>query len=89
MRSLANGASTPWNSELDHMARDVVTLWNEGDCRCEIQTGGIPGQGRFLIYCGDSIVTAESVPMGLAVYTCAEILRLPGNFSIDWGTRLP
>ena len=57
------------------MARDVVTLWNEGDCRCEIQTGGIPGQGRFLIYCGDSIVTAESVPMGLAVYTCAEILR--------------
>ena len=57
------------------MARDVVTLWNEGDWRCEIQTDAIPGQGRFLIYCGDSVVTAESVHMGLAAYTRAEILR--------------
>jgi hypothetical protein len=57
------------------MARDVVTLWNEGDWRCEIQTGGIPSQGRFLIYCGDCIVTAESVHMGVAAYTRAKIPR--------------
>ena len=57
------------------MPRDVVTLWNEGDWRCEIHTGGCPGEGSFLVYRGDSIVTAESVHMGVAAYTRAEILR--------------
>ena len=57
------------------MPQDVVTLWNEGDWRCEIQTGTIPGEGRFLIYCREAIVTHESVNMGTAAYTRAEVLR--------------
>ena len=57
------------------MVRDAVILWNEGDWRCEIHPGRIPGQGSFLVYCGDSIVTAESVHMGAAAYTRAEVLR--------------
>ena len=56
------------------MARDVLILWNEGDWRCEIHTGDL-GVGRFLVYCGDSVVTAESVHMGAAAYARAEILR--------------
>ena len=38
------------------MARDVLILWNEGDWRCEVHTGGFPGEGSFLVYRGDSIV---------------------------------
>ena len=56
------------------MARDVVILWNEGNWRCEIHTGD-RGMGRFLVYCGDTVVTAESVLMGAAAYARAEILR--------------
>ena len=56
------------------MARDVLILWNEGDWRCEIQTGDL-GVGRFLVYRGDSVVTAESVHIGAAAYARAEILR--------------
>ena len=69
------------------MARDVVTLWNEGAWRCEIHTGEVPGQGSFLIYCGDAVVTAESVPLGTAAYTRAEILRqrvLRGDLRTDY-----
>ena len=57
------------------MARDVLVLWNEGDWRCEIHTGRIPGEGSFLVYCGDDVVTAESVSLGAAAYSRAEILR--------------
>jgi hypothetical protein len=57
------------------MARDVVVLWNEGDWRCEIHTGGMPGEGSFLVYCGDDVVTSESVALGTAAYLRAEILR--------------
>jgi hypothetical protein len=32
-----------------HLARDVLIVWNEGNWRCEIHTGGIPGEGRFLV----------------------------------------
>ena len=57
------------------MPRDIVILWTEGDWRCEIHTGAIPGEGRFLVYCGDSVVTAEAVHLGAAAYARAEILR--------------
>ena len=68
------------------MARDVVTLWKEGDWRCEIHTGTFPGEGSFLVYRGESIVTAESVHMGVAAYTRAEILRqrvLRGDLRVE------
>jgi hypothetical protein len=57
------------------MARDVFILWNENDWRCEIHTGGYPGEGSFLVHRGDSVVTAESVHLGAAAYARAEILR--------------
>ena len=57
------------------MPRDVVILWTEGDWRCECHTGDVPGQGCFLVYCGESVVSAESVHMGAAAYVRAEILR--------------
>ena len=66
------------------MARDVLILWNEGDWRCEIHAGDL-GVGRFLVYCGDSVVTAESVNMGTAAYARAETLRqriLRGDLNI-------
>ena len=56
------------------MTRDVLILWNEGKWRCEIHTGDL-GVGRFLVYCGDCVVTAESVNMDAAAYARAEILR--------------
>jgi hypothetical protein len=64
------------------MPRDVVVLWTERDWRCELHTGGIPGEGRLLVYHGETVVTAESVPMGTAAHIRAEILRhrvLRGN----------
>ena len=57
------------------MSRDIVTLWNEGQWRCEIHTGGIPGQGSFLVYRGGDVVTAEAVPLGAMAYARSEILR--------------
>ena len=64
------------------MAKDVV-LWTEGnDWRCELHASKIPGEGRLLVYRGDVVVTAESVPMGTAAHIRAEILRqrvLRGN----------
>jgi len=57
------------------MARDVLILWNEGDWRCEVHTGSMPGQGSFLVYRGDSVVTAELVHLGAMAYARAEILR--------------
>jgi hypothetical protein len=57
------------------MPRDVLILWNEGNWRCEIHTGGIPGEGRFLVYCGGSVVAVEAVHLGTAAYARAEILR--------------
>jgi hypothetical protein len=56
------------------MARDVLIRWNEGDWRCEVHTGGFPGDS-FLVYRGDSIVTTESVHLGTAAYSRAETLR--------------
>ena len=67
---------------LPTMPRDVLVRWTEGDLRCELQTGGISGEGRLLVFRGEIIVTAESVPMGTAAYIRAEILRhrvLRGN----------
>jgi hypothetical protein len=57
------------------MPRDVLVIWNEGEWRCEVHTNGIPGEGHFLVYRGDHVVTAEAVHMGTAAYTRAEILR--------------
>ena len=57
------------------MTRDVLILWNEGDWRCEIHTGRYAGEGSFLVYRGDSVITAESVHLGAAAYARAEILR--------------
>jgi hypothetical protein len=57
------------------MNRDVLVLWHEGEWRCEIHTGRRPGAGSFLIYWRDRVVTAESVPLGAAAYSRAEILR--------------
>jgi hypothetical protein len=69
------------------MARDVVEVWREGEWRCYLQTSDIPGQGRLLVYCGDTVVTAESVPLGsLAPHIRAEILRrrvLRGDLRAD------
>jgi hypothetical protein len=58
-----------------YMARDVLILWTEGKWRCEIHTGRTPGEGSFLVYCGDVVVTAEAVPLGAAAYARADILR--------------
>jgi len=63
------------------MPRDVL-VWTEADWRCELHAGRIPGEGRLLVYRGETVVTAESVPMGTAAYIRAEILRqrvLRGN----------
>jgi hypothetical protein len=57
------------------MARDVVILWTEGDWRCEIHTGAMPGAGSFIVYRGASVVTAESVNTGAMAYARAEVLR--------------
>ena len=57
------------------MARDVLVLWNEGDWRCEIHTSAMPGEGGLLVYCRNSVVTAEAVHLGAAAYTRGEILR--------------
>jgi hypothetical protein len=57
------------------MPRDVLILWNEGNWRCEMHTSGIPGEGRFLVYYGDSVVTAEAVHLGAAAYARGEVLR--------------
>ena len=64
------------------MPRDVLVVWTEGDWRCDLHTGGIPGEGRLVVYRGETVVTAVSVPIGTAAYIRAEILRqrvLRGN----------
>ena len=64
------------------MARDVLIVWTEGDWRCELHTSDIPGEGRLLVYRGETVATAESVPIGSGAYIRAEILRkrvLRGN----------
>ena len=59
-----------------HIAtRAVLVVWTEGYWRCELQTGGIRDEGRILVYLGERIVTAESVQLGTAMHTRAEILR--------------
>jgi hypothetical protein len=55
--------------------RDVLVVWTEGYWRCELQTGGIRDEGRILVYLGERIVTAESVHLGAAAYSRAEILH--------------
>jgi hypothetical protein len=68
------------------MPRDVLVLWNEGPWRCEMHTAGVPGEGGFLVYRGDAIITAESVHLGPAAYARAEILRqrvLRGDMHVD------
>ena len=60
----------------------AVVVWTEGEWRCELHTSDIPGEGRILVYRGETVVTAESVPLGTAAYIRAEILRqrlLRGN----------
>jgi hypothetical protein len=56
------------------MTRDVVVLWSEGNWRCEIHTGRMPGAGSFIVYRGDDVVTAESVNTGAMAYARAEVL---------------
>jgi hypothetical protein len=47
-----------------------LVFWTEDDdWRRELHTGGFPGEGRLLVYCGETVVTAESVQMGQATYT--------------------
>ena len=43
-----------------NMVRNVSEVWREGDWRCEFHIGGVRGEGRMLVYRGDSVVTAES-----------------------------
>lgn len=57
------------------MAKDVLVVWTEGEWRCELHPGGIPDQGRLLLYHGETVVTAESVFLDTAAYIRAEILR--------------
>ena len=64
------------------MAQDVLIVWTEGDWRCELHTGDIPDEGSLVVYRGETVATAESVPLGSAAYIRAEILRqrvLRGN----------
>ena len=58
-----------------NIARIVSVIWTEGNWRCELQTGGLRDEGRILVYLGERIVTAESVHVGTAMHTRAEILR--------------
>jgi hypothetical protein len=57
------------------MPRNVEIFWTEGDWRCELHTDDLSAVGRLLVYRGETIMTAESVPVGTAAYTRAEILR--------------
>ena len=57
------------------MSRVAAVVWREGDWRCESHTSMVPGEGRLLVYRGETVVTAESVPMGAAAYSRAEVLR--------------
>ena len=50
-------------------------LWTEGLWHCVLQTGGVPGEGRLLVYRGGSVVTAESVHVGAATYVRADVLH--------------
>jgi hypothetical protein len=56
------------------MPKNVLVLWTESDWRCELHLGGAPGVGRLLVYRGEIIVTAESVPIGADAYARAELL---------------
>jgi hypothetical protein len=54
-----------------------LILWREGDWHCDLRPGRVPGgNARLLVFFRERVVTAESVNMGLAVQTRAEILRL-------------
>ena len=64
------------------MPKDVSVVWTQGEWRCDLHTSGIRGEGRLLVYRGETVVTAESVPLGTAALIRAEILRqrvLSGN----------
>ncbi len=50
-------------------------LWRESNWRCEFHTGGVPGEGRLLVYRGESVIRAESVHVGAPAYARAEVLR--------------
>jgi hypothetical protein len=55
--------------------RDILILWHEGEWRCEMHTNGTPGIGRFLLYCGEDVVTSEPVHLGAAAVARSAILR--------------
>ncbi len=57
------------------MNRIIEILWREDTWRCELDSGGIPGEGRLLVYAGTRIVTAESVRLAPSVSARAEVLR--------------
>lgn len=54
--------------------RDVAVLWRERDWRCEFHAG-IAGEARLVVYSGDTLRTAESVPSGHPALLRAEVLR--------------
>jgi hypothetical protein len=58
------------------MPREVFVLWTEGEWRCEMRDTRLRGEGRLLVYRGETVVTAESVPMGAAASIRGETLRL-------------
>ena len=58
-----------------HMTRFIEVLWREDSWRCELDTGGIPGEGRLLVYYGAYVVSAESVHVSPSLAARAEVLR--------------
>ena len=52
----------------------VQVLWSESGWRC-VYHPGFAGQGRLEVYRGESLVSAEATPSGLAATQRGEVLR--------------
>ena len=57
------------------MTRFIEVLWREDSWRCELDTGGIRGEGRLLVFYDAHIVFAESVHVSASLSAHAEVLR--------------
>jgi hypothetical protein len=55
--------------------RFIEVLWREDSWRCELDTGGIPSEGRLLVYYGAHVISAESVHVSPSLSARAEVLR--------------
>jgi hypothetical protein len=53
----------------------IEVLWREGSWRCDLDSGGIRGEGRLLVFYGARVITIESVRLGASVAARAEVLR--------------